>query len=187
MPEEVTKRRSHKRLWIEIAVGVCLLAIVIGLVWYVRSPGFADLVHRKVVQTIEEATGGRVEMASFHWNLAKLEFEANELTIHGLETQDQLPYAHVDHARIKLHIISFLERQVSLKQVELQHPVIHVIVNKDGSTNAPEPKVKVQRNENAVQQLLDLAIARADIRDGMLVINDRKMPMDFSANDLLAS
>ena len=187
MAEEVTKRRSHKRLWIEIAVGVCLLAIVIGLVWYVRSPGFADLVHRKVVQTIEEATGGRVEMASFHWNLAKLEFEANDLTIHGLETQDQLPYAHVDRARIKLHIISFLERQVSLKQVELQHPVIHVIVNKDGSTNAPEPKVKVQRNENAVQQLLDLAIGRADIHDGMLVINDRKMPMDFSANDLLAS
>ena len=187
MADEVTKRGSHKRLWIEITIGVCLLAIVLGLVWYVRSPGFADLVHRKVVQTIEEATGGRVEMASFRWNLARMEFEAHGLTIHGLETQDQLPYAHVDRARIKLHIISFLERQVSLRQVELQHPVIHVIVNPDGSTNAPEPKVKVQSNENVAQQLLDLAVGRVDIHDGMLVINDRKLPMDFSANDLLAS
>ena len=187
MADEVTKQGSRKRLWIEIAIGVCLLAIVLGLVWYVRSPGFADLVNRKVVQTIEEATGGRVEMASFRWNLTRMEFEANDLTIHGLETQDQLPYAHVDRARIKLHIISFLERQVSLKQVELQHPVIHVIVNRDGSTNAPEPKVKVQSNENVAQQLLDLAIGRADIRDGMLVINDRKLPMDFAANDVVAS
>jgi translocation and assembly module TamB len=187
MAEEVTKRRSHKRLWIEIAIGVCLLAIVLGLVWYVRSPGFADLVHRKVVQTLEEATGGRVEMASFRWNLAGMEFEATNLTIHGLETQDQLPYAHVDRVRIKLHIISFLERQVSVKLVELQRPVIHVIVNADGSTNAPEPKLKVQSNENAAEQLLDLAVGRADIHDGMLVVNDRKLSMDFSANDLLAS
>jgi translocation and assembly module TamB len=187
MADEVTTRRSRKRLWIEITIGVCLLAIVLGLLWYVRSPGFADLVHRKVVQTIEEATGGRVDMASFRWNLARMEFEANGLTIHGLETQDQLPYAHVDRAQIKLHIISFLERQVTLKQVELQHPVIHVIVNRDGSTNAPEPKVKVQSNENVAQQLLDLAVGRVDIHDGMLVINDRKLPMDFSANDFLAS
>jgi translocation and assembly module TamB len=187
MADEVTKRRSHKRLWIEIAIGVCLLAIVLGLFWYVRSPAFADLVHRKVVQTLEEATGGRVEMASFRWNLSGMEFEASGLTIHGLETQDQLPYAHVDRVRIKLHIISFLERQVSVKLVDLQRPVIHVIVYADGSTNAPEPKVKVQSNENAAEQLLDLAVGRADIHDGMLVINDRKLPMDFSANDLLAT
>ncbi len=187
MAEEVTKRRSRKRLWIEITIGVCLLALVLGLVWYVRSPRFADLVHRKVVQTLEEATGGRVEMASFRWNLSRMEFEAGGLTIHGLETQDQLPYAHVDRVRIKLHIISFLERQVSVKQVDLQRPVVHIIVNADGSTNAPEPKVKIQSNENAAEQLLDLAVGRADIHDGMLVLNDRKLPMDFSANDLLAS
>src|ERR1700744_2134146 len=131
MAEEVTKRGSHKRLWIEITIGVCLLAIVLGLVWYVRSPGFADWVRRKVVQTIEEATGGRVEMASFRWNIMHLSFEADDLTVHGLEPVGQLPYAHVDRAVVRLHIISFLEREINLKQVQLQHPVIHIIVNAD--------------------------------------------------------
>ncbi len=186
MNDEVKKTRSRKRLWIEATVGVCVLAIFIGLAWFAKSPYFADLVRRKVVETIEDATGGRVEMASFQWNLRRLSFEAKDLTVHGLEPPDQLPYAHVDSALIRLHIISFLERQVSLKSVVLEHPVIHVIINADGTTNAPEPKVKLESNKSAVQELFDLAIARADLRDGMLLLNERKLPLDFAANDLAA-
>ena len=186
MNDEVKKTRSRKRLWIEATVGVCVLAIFIGLAWFAKSPYFADLVRRKVVETIEDATGGRVEMASFQWNLRRLSFEAKDLTVHGLEPPDQLPYAHVDSALIRLHIISFLERQVSLKSVVLEHPVIHVIINADGATNAPEPKVKLESNKSAVQELFDLAIARADLRDGMLLLNERKLPLDFAANDLAA-
>ncbi len=113
-----------------------------GLGWYLRSPQFADLVRRKLVATLEDATGGRVELAAFHWKLSQLAFEADNLTIHGLEGPEQLPYAHIDRALVRLHIISFIERQISLEQVELQHPVIHIIVHPDGTTNAPEPKVK---------------------------------------------
>ena len=174
------------RLWIEITVGVCLLAMFIGLALYVNSPGFADFVRRKVVETIEDATGGRVEMASFRWNLSQLSFEAQDVTIHGLEPPGQLPYAHVDRAFIDIHVISFLERRVSLKRVELQHPVIHLIVNADGTTNAPEPKVKPTNTKPAVQELFDLAIGQADLRDGLIVVNDHKMPLDFSASDLAA-
>ena len=67
-----------------------------------------------------------------------------------------------------------------------EHPVIHVIINADGTTNAPEPKVKLESNKSAVQELFDLAIARADLRDGMLLLNERKLPLDFAANDLAA-
>ncbi len=186
MTDETKKTRSRKRLWIEATVGVCVLAIFIGLGWFVKSPYFAEFVRLKVVETIEDATGGRVEMASFKWNLRRLSFEANDLTVHGLEPPDQLPYAHVDRALIRIHIISFLERQVSLKSIELEHPVIHVIVNADGSTNAPEPKVKIESNKTPVQELFDLAIARADLRDGLLLINEHKLPLDFAANDLFA-
>ncbi len=186
MNDEVKKTRSRKQLWIEATVGVCVLAIFIGIGWFVKSPYFADLVRRKVVETIEDATGGRVEMASFQWNLRRLSFEAKDLTVHGLEPPDQLPYAHVDSALVRLHIISFLERQVSLKSLVLGHPVIHVIVNADGTTNAPEPKVKIESNKSAVQELFDLAIARVDLHDGMLLLNQRKLPLDFAVSDLAA-
>ena len=184
MAEEVTKRRSHKRLWIGLTVGVLLLSAAVSLVLYLRSASFEDWVRRKLIAAIEDATGGRVEMASFHWNLSQLAFGADGLTIHGLEPPRESPYAHVDRALVRLRIISFLQRQVSLEQLDLYAPVIHIIVNQDGSTNAPEPKVRPANPKSPVQQLFDLAIARADVHDGMLLLNQHKLALDFSVNDV---
>jgi translocation and assembly module TamB len=187
MAEEVTKRRSHKRLWIWLTLGIVLLGAGVSLVFYLRSASFEDWVRRKLIAVIEDATGGRVEMASFHWKLSQLAFEANDLTIHGLEAPGELPYVHIDHTVVRLRIISFLQRQFSLQQLELQHPVIHIIVYPNGSTNAPEPKVKQVSNKTPVQELFDLAIARTDLHDGVLLLNERKVPLDFSVNDLVAA
>ena len=38
-----------------------------------------------------------------------------------------------------------------------------------------------------MQQLFDLAIGRVELRHGQLQINDRQLPLDFSANDLTAA
>jgi translocation and assembly module TamB len=185
MAEEVKTRPSRKSLWIVGVIAGVLLATALALGWYLRSPHFADFVRRKLIATLEDATGGQVELTSFRWNLSQLAFEADGLTIHGLEGPGQLPYAQVDRTLVRLHIISFVERRMSLERVELLHPVIHVIVNPDGTTNAPEPKIK--SSKAPIQQLFDLAIARADLRDGMLLLNQRKLPLDFSANDITAA
>jgi translocation and assembly module TamB len=171
MSAETQIRRSHTRLWIEAALGVVVLAAAIVLLWYVRSPRFADLVRRKTIATLEEATGGRVELHAFRWNLSKLEFDADDLTIHGLEAPDQQPYAHADRIHVRLHMISFAEKRISLKELTLHRPVVHLIVNPNGTTNAPEPKLRSRAAP--VQQLFDLAIARLDLHNGLLLVNDR--------------
>ena len=187
MADNANSTHGHKRLWIGAAVGAALLAVFIGLAWYLRSPSFEDLVRRRLITNLHEVSGGRVEMASFHWNLSRLAFEANDLTIHGLEPAGELPLAHVDHALVRLHIISLVERRFNLEQVHLQRPVVHLIIYPDGTTNVPEPKIKSQSRKAAVQQLFKLAIARADLRDGMLLVNDRKLPLNFDANDIAAA
>src|SRR5208283_1009198 len=106
--------------------------------------------------------------------------------IHGREGPDQLPYAHADRAHVRLRILSFVQVRVNLKYLCLEHPVIHLIVYPDGTTNAPEPKVK-QSNATPVQRLFDLAITRADLQNGMLLLNDRELPLDFSADDIVAT
>ncbi len=186
MPEQTTTPRSHTRLWIGAGIGVLLLAMVVALVWYLRSPRFEDFVRRKLIATLEDATGGRVELRSFQWKLAKLEFEADDLTVHGREGPDQLPYAHADRAQVRLHIVSFLETRINLEYLGLDRPVVHLIVYPDGTTNAPAPKVK-QNNSKPVQRLFDLAIGRTELRNGMLLLNHRALPLDFSADDVDAS
>ena len=187
MTDEVTTRHPHRRLWIWATVGVVLLAVVVSLAWYLRSPSFEGFVRGKLIAAVEDATGGRVEMAAFHWNLSQLAFEADGLTIHGLEPHGESPYAHVDRALVRLHIISLLGRQVSLEQVELWAPAIHIIVNPDGSTNAPEPKIKPDHPMTPVQQLFDMAIGRVDVHDGMLLLNQHKIALDFSVNQVVAA
>ena len=163
-----------------------MLAGAIALAWYLQSPRFEDLVRRKLVATLEDVTGGRVELQAFHWNLRKLEFEADNLTIRGREGPDQLPYGHADRAHVRLHIVSFLETRIHLEYLGLEHPVFHLIVYPDGSTNAPEPKLK-QNTTTPVQRIFDLAVGRADLREGRLLLNDREIPLDFSADDINAS
>ena len=162
------------------------LGIILALVWYLRSPQFADFVRRKVIASVEETTGGRVELGSFTWSLAKLQFQADNLTIHGLEGPDQLPYAHADRINLRVRILSFVQTRISLEYLGLERPVIHLIVHPDGTTNAPGPKT-TQSNSAAVQQLLDLAVARVDLRNGMLLMNDLEKPLDFTADDVMAT
>ena len=184
MAEETTTPRSPKRRWIGVTVGVVSLALFIGAAAYLNSASFVDLVRRRLIVALEGATGGRVEMASFRWNLSQLTVEATDLTVHGLEPAGELPYAHVDRAFVRLRVISFFQKRFTVERLELQHPVIHIIVNPDGSTNAPEPAVK--STTDSVQLLFELAIARADLNNGMALINERRLPLDFSANDITA-
>jgi translocation and assembly module TamB len=125
-----------------------------------------------------------VELQSLHWRLSRLEIEANNLTIHGLEPAGQVPLAHADRVYARVRIISFVDRQVNFRAIRLDRPVIHLIVNPDGSTNVPETKVKTGTNRSPVQQLFDLATNRAELRDGTLIMNERKLPLDFSASDV---
>ena len=170
------------RLLLAGVVVAALFGGALALVVYLRSPHFNDLVRQKVVASIEDATGGRVDLSSFHWNLRRLEFEATNLTVHGLESSTAAPLAQVATVRVRAHVVSLLQKRVDLTYLELDRPQINLIVAPDGKTNLPEPKAN--STSDPVQQLFDLAIGRAELRDGKLQINDRQLPLDFSANDI---
>ena len=65
---------SHERLgWIWRVGGVLVLLLVLviaGLMFYASTPHFANLVRLKVITVLEDATGGRVEIAVFALELA---------------------------------------------------------------------------------------------------------------------
>ena len=184
MTESVPTRRSRTALIIEAMVALMLVAAVVGLVLYLRSARFEEVVRHRLVGVLEEVTGGKVELGALHWKLSTLEFEASNLTIHGLESVGQAPLAHVDRLYTRVRIISFIDREVNLRALRLEHPVVHIMVNPDGSNNVPEPKLKANSDRSAVQQLFDLAISRAEVRDGVLLLNERKVALDFSLNDV---
>ncbi len=176
------KKRRWLRLLMVVVVVLCVL-IAAGW-WYLSSGSFHAWVRARVIADLEQMTGGRVELNSLSWKFPRLEIETRDLTIHGLEPATEIPYAHVDRVLIHARVISWWGRKVRLRSVELDRPVFHLIVNPDGTTNQPTPKVQRKSAQGPVDELFDVGIRRLEIRDGLLVVNDRAMPLDLSAGDL---
>lgn len=168
--------------WKQAIVGLLLFALVVAIGLYLNSNAFRDRVRHTVISELERVTGGRVELKSFTWHLSALEFDVNDLTIHGLESAGELPYAHVDHAHVQLKIISVLKRGLGLRDVVLEHPVIHIIVYGDGRTNQPRPKV--QQTGSSASRLFDVAIDKFQVQNGVLLWNDRPIPLNIAAENI---
>ncbi len=178
--------RRHLVLKTLLGLVVVLALLVAGLSWYASTPQFANKVRTELIKVLEDSTGGRVELGAFRWRLLHLEFEADNLTIHGLEAPGEVPYAHLDRLRVRVKIISFFKAKVGLNYLGIDRPVIHLIVYKDGSTNQPVPKKKSAPTDinTTINQIFDLAVDRAEINDGTALVNQQAIPFALAANDL---
>lgn len=180
--DETPAPRSRKRGMILAGL---FLAVILATAWYLRSDHFQNQVRNKVVTELERITGGRVELKAFTWNLSQLEFVAEDLTIHGLEPPDVAPYAHIDYLKIRVKILSVLQREIGLRFVGASRPHLHIIVNQDGSTNQPVPEAR-REGGSALDVLFQLAIDRLEVAEGELLWNDHKIPLDFKAEKVSA-
>ena len=178
-------QRRLRRVWQATALTVLVLAaLVSAAMWYTGSAQFENLVRKKVVAQLEQVTGGHVQLGAFHWRLLHLEFVADNLTIHGLEKPGQVPYAHLDRLYVRLKVISFFKHEIGLDYLEADHPVIHLIVYPDGSTNQPRPVVREIHRRPTLDTIFDLKIGRAELRDGTMIVNARRIPFHAVAKDI---
>ncbi|MEO6120222.1 MAG: translocation/assembly module TamB domain-containing protein [Terriglobales bacterium] len=181
--DEIPVLPSRKRG--AIIAGIFLL-VVLAAAFYLRSETFQMQVRDRVVEELESITGGRVELKRFTWNLSQLEFVGEDLTIHGLEPEGVAPYAHIDYLKIRIKVLSVFQREIGLRFVGATRPKLHIIVNPDGTTNQPVPKVKREGQGTPLDVIFQLAIDRLEVAEGELLWNDHKIPLDFKAEKVSA-
>lgn len=184
-PVPATPPSHWHHVW-RIAGGTILfiLLVLAGALWYATTQDFANRVRSYLVATLEKSTGGRVEIGAFHWQPLRLAIEMDNLTIHGLEAQGEVPYAHLDKLRIRAKILSFFSPKIGLSYLEADHPVVHLIVYKDGTTNQPRPKTPSTSSKPVTDTIFDLAIDRTLLNNGVAIVNQRAMPFNLAANKL---
>lgn len=196
---EAAPKRKGWRAWIRGLVWTVLLgSFVLGaaaalLLYWSSTPGFESWVRKRLVERIEQATGGRVEVGSFHWRPLNLEAEAGGVVIHGLEAPGEAPYAQVDRVRVGLSILNFWSPKILLRNLEVVHPGFHFIVYPDGSTNQPQPRAQQTGGKSAIDTIFDLEAGRIAVEQGVLDYEDRAIDIDergrpiqfeFSASDV---
>lgn len=185
-PTHTPQARRVLRIVLNIVGGVVLFVLLVvgGLAWWANTASFKNRVRNAVIAELQKATGGRVELQRFDWRITHLEFEADNLTIHGLEAPDQVPYAHIDRLFVRLQVLSFFRAKIGLNYLEADHPVVHIIVFPDGSTNQPRPKTASAGNPK--DEIFNLAVGRTVLQNGIAILNDRKIPFNLRANNLAA-
>jgi translocation and assembly module TamB len=176
---------ERRRLW-KLFLLFCLFSLIglAALAWYATTDSFQQLVRRRVIASLEKVTGGRVELGEFHTIPFRLRIDARNLTIHGREASDQIPFLRVDRVRAELKIISLLSTTIGLHSLLLEHPVTHVIVYPNGATNVPAPPLSLSSNQGPVEQLISFSVSRIEVQRGELLWEDKKMPFDFDARDV---
>src|ERR1019366_5638197 len=135
---------ERRRILWKLFLSFCVFSLI-GfslLAWYVTTDSFQQRVRRRVVASVEKITGGRVALGELHTIPFRLRVNARNLTIHGREASDQVPFLRIDRLQAEMKIISLLSITIGLHSLVLEHPVAHVIVYPDGATNVPVPPVK---------------------------------------------
>jgi translocation and assembly module TamB len=188
------RRFFLRHLPLTVAAGAVLVAIgAVCLYFWASSATFEGIVRKRLVAYLEQSTGGRVEIASFHWHLLDLEADAGGLVIHGLEAPGEAPYAQVEHLRVRFGVLSFWSHRVVLREAEIIHPAFHLIVYADGSTNQPRPRKPGKPGKSALDTFFDLQAGHVSVEQGVLHYENRAaafdfqnrfIPLDFDANDV---
>jgi translocation and assembly module TamB len=183
------KKRRWLRRIVTASVMLSLFVACFAVVFYfwASSASFQDSIRRRIIAEIENATGGRAEIGTFHWDLLHLRAEVDNLTIHGLEAADEAPYAQVKRLRLQVAILGLFTSGVSthliLNEAEIIEPQFHLIVYPDGSTNQPHPQHPVTPNKPAMDTLFDAQIGKLWVEHGTAHIADQFFPLDLEARD----
>jgi translocation and assembly module TamB len=176
-------RRFRNYLLLAGLVGLLLLGT---LAWYATTDSFQALVRRRVVAELERTTGGRVDLGGIHTVPFRFQVEIRDLTIHGRETAGEVPYAHLDRLIARVKLISTLATEFGFSSLVLDHPVVHIVLYPDGTTNQPVPALKGTSTKTSIEQLFSLSIGELEVRRGEFFWNDQRTPFDFIAHDVAA-
>ena len=176
----------RRRILLKLFLGFCVFSLI-GfslLSWYVTTDSFQRIVRRRVIESAEKITGGRVELGELHTIPFRLRVDARDLTIHGREAPDQAPFLHVDRVQAEMKIISLLSTTVGLHSLEFDHPVVHIIDYPDGTTNAPVPAASLSTGQGPLEELISLSVSRIEVQQGEALWQDKRVPFSFAAKDL---
>src|SRR5438874_1198001 len=173
MSQAGTNRRW--KLWI-LGIGLLIAAVPIVLMVIISSGAADDYIRKAILDQIQKLTSGRAGLAAFHLNPWRLRVTLNDFTIHGREPAGTPPFFHADRLEVGLRIDSLRGRKVSLRDVEVSHPVVHVRVERDGAINLPIARRSAQAKPLR-ERIFEVVVRRLRLDNGEILFNDVRVPL----------
>lgn len=169
------------------ALAVVLVLLVAVLV-LVRTPWFRNTARRRVIASIEEATGGRAEMGGFAFSPGTFTADITGFVLHGTEPPGAPPLFRADSMRVALKPGAALQLKLEVQSFYIERPQVYVRVAPDGSTNLPRPTSAPapQGQQAPLKTIMSVGIERFQAAHGVLVVADRKIPLNLHGENVNA-
>ena len=131
------RRRHIIWAWVIHTPWVLAVLCIAAIIGFFGSGAGNPLIRRLAIQRIESITGRDVEIRTVSIRWLALGVTIKGLVVHGNEPASTEPLFAAEEARVGLRIDSFWGRKVSLNDLLLVQPRVHLRVEKNGASNVP--------------------------------------------------
>jgi translocation and assembly module TamB len=165
----------HARLkQVAISVAVLIVVLIVAAFFVLRSRAFHRFVLGEIVTHADKATGGKLQIGDFAFDLSTLHVDLYRVAFYRTEPNLGHLSLWVRHLAVNLKIISLLGGKIGLRQVEINRPVVHFTTSTAQPTNLPEQPPEKQSGPN----LFSIVINRLTLDRGEIYFDDRRLPLD---------
>src|SRR5215831_4882850 len=180
------KRTGRHPIWSWVIHTPWVLATLalLGVIIFFASGVGNPLLKRALVRRIEAATGGKTEVGSLSIRWLALQATIKDLVIHGKEPEGTEPFVAVDQVDLVIRIDSFWSRKVSLDNLTIIKPRLHIRVEPSGASNVPTPGRLSPSTKPVSQTLFDLRARQVKVADGWVLYNDVRAPLSLEGGSL---
>src|SRR6266850_183231 len=180
------KRNTRHPIWSWIIHTPWVLAVlgILSVLAFFGSGAGNPLLTRLITHRLEVMTGGKVELRSLSIQWLAMRATLKGLVIHGKEPAGAEPLFSAEEVQAGLRIDSIWARRVSVNELRVQKPHVHVRVDKNGTTNVPTPPRPAMSNKSTRETLFELRIRSLLLEDGWILYNDVKTPVAVKGGTL---
>ena len=167
------KRPSWVRItaWAAAGLGAIVLLTALAVTILLHSQRF----HNYLIGTLEsqagEKLGVRVSLENFALHFSSLSVDLYGIKVNGGVPYADMPVLQVSHIEAGIRIASLLRRTWYLDNLRVDHPVIRIVVDKQGNSNIP--KLQGSGSPSNPNEVFDLGIRHAALSDGEVDFNNR--------------
>jgi translocation and assembly module TamB len=167
-------------MWIGGGLTVLPLLIAAIVAILLSSPGFHRYLKSTLEKQVSESLGVQVNLQEFALHLSSLGVDLYGVTIHGAAPYENPPLLQVEHLRAGIGITSILQRKWYFREIEIERPVVQVLVDAKGVSNLPKPKTSSSKSDTSV---FDLGIRHAVLNHGEVFYNERPATLAADLHD----
>ena len=182
-----TPRRRHPwrrfLLWAGCAVFGLGAIVAVGIAVLLHSQRLHQYLLAKVNREATQSLNAEVNVQNFALRFSPLGLDVYGVVVHGAAPYADPPLLQLQHAHVGIGIKSLIHQKWYLTDLQLDHPVVQLFVDKNGVSNIPSPKSGTSKS-NSNTTIWDLGIRHALLDQGEIYYNAQATPLSADLHDL---